>query len=139
MGGMGAGGQMMAGRAAAPATPGEPLARLSLQPAQRAASAHGARASLAEAQLEAESRSAEAKVRQIGSKTFYFKGDRWIDSTVKPEEDAKAKRIRQFSEEFFKLARSQSAELNQYLTFTESVTLKLGEEVYRVDPAEPTR
>jgi Ca-activated chloride channel family protein len=82
---------------------------------------------------------AKARVRQIGSKTFYFKDNRWIDSTVKPEEDAKAKVIRQFSDEFFNLARSQSAELNQYLTFAEPVTLKLAGTVYRIEPAESKR
>ena len=46
--------------------------------------------------------------------------------------------IRQFSDEFFNLARSQSAELNQYLTFTEPVTIKLAGTVYRIDPAEST-
>ena len=55
---------------------------------------------------------------------------------MKPEEDAKAKLIRQFSDEFFRLARSQSAEWNQYLTFSEPVTLRLAEGVYRIDPAE---
>jgi Ca-activated chloride channel family protein len=79
---------------------------------------------------------AQVSVRQVGAKTFYYKDNRWIDSTVKPDEDAKAKRIRQFSDEFFGLARSQSAELNQYLTFTEPVTLKLAGTVYRIDPAE---
>ena len=80
----------------------------------------------------------QKKVRQIGSKSFYFKDNRWIDSTVRPEEDARARHIRQFSDDFFKLARSQSAELNQYLTFTEPVTIKLAETVYRIDPAEGT-
>lgn len=79
---------------------------------------------------------AQTNMRQIGAKTFYYKDNRWIDSTVKPDEDAKAKRIRQFSDEFFSLARSQSAELNQYLTFNEPVTLKLADTVYRIDPAE---
>ena len=78
----------------------------------------------------------QAKLRQIGSKTFYYKDNRWIDSTVKPEEDAKAQIIHQFSDKFFELARSQSAELNQYLTFTEPVTLKLAGTVYRIEPAE---
>ena len=55
---------------------------------------------------------------------------------MKPEEDAKARLIRQFSDEFFKLARSQSAELNQYLTFTEPVTLNLAGTVYRIEPAD---
>jgi Ca-activated chloride channel family protein len=80
----------------------------------------------------------QAKVRQVGSKTFYFKENCWIDSTVKPDEDAKAKLIRQFSNDFFNLARSQSADLNQYLTFTEPVTIKLAGTVYRIDPAEGT-
>ena len=79
---------------------------------------------------------AQSKVRQIGTKTFFFKENRWVDSTVKPEEDAKATKIRQFSDEFFTLARSQSAELNQYLTFSEPVTIKLAGTVYRIDPAE---
>lgn len=77
-----------------------------------------------------------ARVRQVGAKTFYYKENRWIDSTVKPEDDAKARVIRQFSDEFFRLARSQSAEWNQYLTFSEPVTLRLAEGVYRIEPAE---
>jgi hypothetical protein len=80
----------------------------------------------------------QTKLRQVGSKTFYFKEKRWIDSAVLPAEDAKAKRIRQFSDEFFNLARSQAAELNQYLTFTEPVTIKLADTVYRIDPASAT-
>jgi Ca-activated chloride channel family protein len=89
-----------------------------------------------EARLVSAGQQAQSNLRQIGSKTFYFKDNRWIDSTVKPDEDAKAKRIRQFSDEFFALARSQSAELNQYLTFTEPVTLNLSGAVYRIDPAD---
>ena len=87
---------------------------------------------------QSEARNVQTKLRQVGSKTFYFKANRWIDSTVMPEEDAKAKLIRQFSDEFFHLARSQSAELNQYLTFTEPVTIKLAGTVYRIDPAGGT-
>ncbi len=108
-------------------------------PAQQAApvvlgSAGGGQRPLMEQQSEA--RNLQTKLRQVGSKTFYFKANRWIDSTVMPEEDAKAKLIRQFSDDFFSLARSQSAELNQYLTFTEPITIKLAGTVYRIDPAE---
>jgi Ca-activated chloride channel family protein len=80
-------------------------------------------------------RVARETVRQVGAKTFYFKEKHWIDSSVKPEEDAKAKLIRQFSDEFFRLARTQSAEWNQYLTFSEPVTLRLADGVYRIEPA----
>jgi len=73
-------------------------------------------------------------VRQVGSKTFYRKGNRWVDSAVQPQDEAKAKVIRQYSDDFFALARSQSAEMNQYLTFEEPVTVALDGTVYRFEP-----
>ncbi len=76
----------------------------------------------------------QASVRQVGNKTFFRKDNRWVDSEVKPEDEAKARTVEQFSDEFFKLARSQSAEQNQYLSFDEAVTVNLGGQVYRVDP-----
>jgi Ca-activated chloride channel family protein len=108
----------------------------SVRPAQSAAAYAPAVPALAAAEQKAQ---AQPRVRQIGSKTFYFKENRWVDSTVKPEEDAKAKVIRQFSDEFFNLARSQKSELNQYLTFAEPVTLKLAGVVYRIEPAESNK
>jgi Ca-activated chloride channel homolog len=74
-------------------------------------------------------------VRQMGTKTFFRKDNRWVDSTVKPEDEAKAIVVRQFSDEFFKLAREQTSELNQYLTFDEAVTVRLGSQVYRIEMA----
>lgn len=76
------------------------------------------------------------KLRVIGSKTFYFKEGRWLDASVEPEEETKAKVVRRFSDEFFDLARSQSADWNQYLTFDEPVTVKLRGQVYRIEAAE---
>jgi Ca-activated chloride channel family protein len=127
MGGMGMGGMAAGDSAGQNGAAG---------PRTKAARRLGRVPALAESHLADRQVQAEAKMRQVGSKTFYFKENRWIDSTVKPEEDAKAKLIRQFSDEFFKLARSQSAEMNQYLTFTEPVTLRLGDTVYRIDPPE---
>jgi Ca-activated chloride channel family protein len=79
--------------------------------------------------------SPQAKVRQIGTKTFYFKDGRWVDSSVKPDEDAKAEKLVQFTEDYFRLARSQKAEYNQYLSQEEPVTVKLDGKVYHIDPA----
>jgi Ca-activated chloride channel homolog len=79
--------------------------------------------------------STRSNVRQIGAKTFYFKGGRWMDSSVKPEEDAKAVKLVQFSDEYFRVARTQKAEYNQYLSQAEPVTLKLEGTVYHIDPA----
>lgn len=79
--------------------------------------------------------SAGSAVRQVGAKTFYFKNQRWVDSAVGPEREAQARVIEQFSDEFFRLARGQAAGLNQYLTFTEPVTVDLDGTVYRVEPS----
>jgi hypothetical protein len=61
-----------------------------------------------------------------------------VDSSVTPEEDSKAVVIVQFGDEYFKLAGSQKAEYNQYLSQTDPVTVKLEGKVYHVDPpAQP--
>ena len=75
-----------------------------------------------------------ATIRQIGSKTFYWKNDRWIDSTVTKEEDEKATVLTQLSDDYFSLARVQKAGNNQYLCLDEPVTVKLEGKVYRIEP-----
>jgi Ca-activated chloride channel family protein len=79
-------------------------------------------------------RSAPGKVRQIGSKTFYWKSDRWVDASVTPEDEKKATVVHQFSDEYFRLARTQKAEYNQYFSLAEPVTVKLDGTVYKVEP-----
>ena len=76
----------------------------------------------------------KSNIRQIGTKTFYFKGGRWVDSSVKPEEDAKAVKITQFSDEYFRIARTQKAENNQYLSQSEPISVNLDGTVYHIDP-----
>ncbi len=76
-------------------------------------------------------------VRRIGTKTFFRKGDRWVDSDITAEDESKAVVIRQFSDAFFTLAREQKAEMNRYLTFDETVTVKLDGQVYRFEQAAP--
>jgi Ca-activated chloride channel family protein len=76
-------------------------------------------------------------VRQIGTKTFYWKNQRWVDSTVQPDEDARATVVTQLTDAYFQLARVQKADYNQYLCQTEPVTVKLDGKVYHVEPAPP--
>jgi Ca-activated chloride channel family protein len=80
-----------------------------------------------------------ATVRQIGSKTFYFKDGRWVDSSLKPGDETKAEQIVQFSDAYFRLARAQKAEYNQYFSQAEPVTVKLEDRVYQIDPAPPEK
>lgn len=72
-------------------------------------------------------------VRRVGGKTFFRKGERWVDASVTPELDARAITIEQFSDAYFDLARKQDAERNQYLTFEEPVTVNLDGQVYHID------
>ena len=71
------------------------------------------------------------------SKTFYWKNQRWVDSSVTPEEDAKATVVTQFTDAYFRLARTQKAEYNQYFSQSEPVTVKLDGKVYHIDPPAP--
>jgi Ca-activated chloride channel family protein len=73
-------------------------------------------------------------VRNVGKKTFYYRNHRWVDAEVKPEDEAKATTIVQFSDAYFQLAESQEPEFNQYLSFNEPVTVSLKGKVYRIDP-----
>jgi Ca-activated chloride channel family protein len=77
-----------------------------------------------------------AKVRQIGPKTFFWKNNRWVDSTVMPGEDTKAIVVTQLSDEYFRLARSQKAEYNQYFSQSEPITVKLDGKIYQVEPVK---
>jgi len=76
----------------------------------------------------------DGKVRQIGSKTFYWKNSRWMDASVTPDDEKKAIVVNQFSDEYFRLARTQKAEYNQYLSLTEPITVKLDGTVYKIEP-----
>jgi Ca-activated chloride channel family protein len=72
-------------------------------------------------------------VRRVGGKAFFKREGRWVDSTVTPELEAKAITLEQFSDGYFELAKKQTSEMNQYLTFAEPVTVNLGGQVYRID------
>lgn len=95
-------------------------------------SAQPADTALAEARdLEGNVRKVDT-VRRVGRKTFYRKGDRWVDAAVPAEGIRSAIDIRQYSDAWFALARSQSAERNQYLALEQDVTVELGGQVYNI-------
>lgn len=80
-----------------------------------------------------------ASVRHLGSKTFYRRGNRWVDADVTNEDEAKAIAIEQYTDAFFQLAEKQHTSDNRYLTFDEPVTVKLGGQVYKIDPPKSDR
>ncbi|QDT49767.1 von Willebrand factor type A domain protein [Symmachiella dynata] len=85
---------------------------------------------------ESDSESADAAetVRNIGQKTFFQRDGLWRDSTVTAEQEKQAKKIVQFSTEYFDLAATHGKELGKYLAFRESVLINLRGKTYRIDP-----
>ena len=117
-----------------PVQPGAANAPALAKAAGRYGFAGGMMAGLAAKAAEPAAGPAADSVRQVGAKTFYRKANRWIDSTVKADDEATARVVRRFSDAFFDLARGQSADLNRYLTFDEPVVVRLEGQVYRFDP-----
>jgi Ca-activated chloride channel family protein len=66
----------------------------------------------------------------VGRKTFFRRGDRWVDSTVTEEEAAKARTIERFTPEYFELAARYGKHVAQYMSIEEPVVVKLNGEVY---------
>jgi Ca-activated chloride channel family protein len=123
------GGSMMGGMGQSTVAHAGPSPVLLAAPVQRARAADDTSPSLAH------------KVRQIGTKTFYWKNKRWVDASIEPAEHDRATVVIQLTDAYFQLARTQKPEYNQYLSQTEPLTVKLDGQVYQVEPAaaEPAR
>ncbi|MGE5192203.1 MAG: hypothetical protein ACM3U2_06830, partial [Deltaproteobacteria bacterium] len=67
--------------------------------------------------------------------TYFYKDQRWQDSTVTPDQAKNAKRIVQFSREYFDLAAAHGGTLAKYIAFDEPVLVNLGAVTYQIDPA----
>ncbi|MBN2578468.1 MAG: VWA domain-containing protein [Pirellulales bacterium] len=77
---------------------------------------------------------ARQNVRQVGNRTFYQRNHQWIDSLVTKEQGKNARKIKQFSPEYFELANRHGRTLSQYLVFDEPVLLNLDNEAYLIEP-----
>ena len=85
-------------------------------------------------QADREAKAARETVRSIGTRTFYRRGDRWVDSLVTKEQEATATRIKQFSDEYFALARRHGKKMSQYMVFDQPVLLTLENRAYLIEP-----
>ena len=83
---------------------------------------------------EAEAKPDAQTIRQLGTKTFFLRNGVWIEADITPAEEVKAQVVKQLSDAYFTLARSQTAEFNQYLNMERAVILRIGNAVYRIDP-----
>lgn len=74
-------------------------------------------------------------VRQVGNKSFFLRGGNWVDSTCTDEMAQRARRIEQYSTEYFALAAEQGAGRGAYFTFDEPVLLNLDGTAYWIEAA----
>ena len=81
-----------------------------------------------------EKKAAQENVRNIGNRTFFRRNGQWVDSQVTKWQEANARRIKQFSDEYFRLAETHGRRLSQYLVFDEPVLLVLDNEAYLIEP-----
>ncbi len=66
----------------------------------------------------------------VGRKTFFRRGERWIDSSVTDDEAAQATTIERFSDEYFALVAKYGKHAAAYLAIEGPVTVKLDGKVY---------
>jgi len=83
---------------------------------------------------ESEIRQAQQTVRQIANRAFYLREGQWVDSTATEAQQKNAVRVKQFSDEYFRLAKHHGKELTQYLVFDEPVIVNVADRTYLVEP-----
>ncbi len=87
---------------------------------------------LAESAKEAEQ--VGQNMRQVGNRAFYKRNNQWVDSTVTKAQEKKAQRVKQFSDQYFALARQHGRTLSQYMVFDEPVMVNLAGHAYLIEP-----
>jgi Ca-activated chloride channel family protein len=94
----------------------------------------GGRPMASAAPAEREAQAVEQNVRQVANRAFYRRDGRWVDATVTKGQESQAKRVRQFSDEYFALARRHGRQFTQYVVFDEPVLVALDGQAYLVEP-----
>ncbi|NQT40035.1 MAG: VWA domain-containing protein, partial [Planctomycetes bacterium] len=77
---------------------------------------------------------AAAAVRNVGNKTFFRRAERWVDSSVTESQEKNVQQVKQFSREYFDLARRFGQQFSQYLVFDETVVVEFKGQAYEILP-----
>jgi Ca-activated chloride channel family protein len=85
-------------------------------------------------QVGAEAKAAQQNVRNIGDRTFFRRNGQWVDSRLSKDQQQNAKRIKQFSDEYFALAGRYGRTMSQYLALDEPVLVELDRQAYLIEP-----
>lgn len=69
-------------------------------------------------------------VQNVGSKTFFQRGGRWVDSSLTEELEKNVKKIERYSKEYFDLIVKHGKDAAKYLAIEGEVTVVLGGQAY---------
>ena len=69
-------------------------------------------------------------VQQVGSKTFFLRGGRWVDSALSAEQERQVRRIERYSNEYFELVNRHGTEVAKYLAIEGDVMVVLDGQAY---------
>ena len=90
----------------------------------------GAGGKAAEPPADDEAKEVAENVRSIGSKVFYRRGDKWVDSAVTPDQEKQPIKIERYSKEYFALIDKHGPEVAKYMTFDEPVVIEIDGKAY---------
>lgn len=128
-GGMSVGGMAGEGRGAV----GGPMS-LSAPAAPVAAAAEASSELSYGKDVEKEAQQAQSSVRNVGNRTFYRRQNQWVDSQLTSAQQQNARRVKQFSREYFDLANRYGRTMSQYLAMDEPVMLNMDGQAYLIEP-----
>ena len=85
-------------------------------------------------EIQSEAEQAQTAVRNVGNRTFYRRQNQWVDSQVTSVQQQNARKVKQFSKEYFELANRYGRSMSQYLAMDEAVMLNLDGQTYLIEP-----
>lgn len=73
---------------------------------------------------------AVSTVQNIGRKTFYRRGQQWVDADVTKEQEQKVQKIERFSQQYFDLVAKHGKDIAKYLAIDEPVMIEIDGQAY---------
>jgi len=72
-------------------------------------------------------------VQQVGSRTFFLRNGRWVDSTLTEEQERNVRRVQRFTDEYFELARRHGSDAAKILAMEGGVTVVFDGQAYALE------
>jgi Ca-activated chloride channel family protein len=71
-------------------------------------------------------------VQNVGRKTFFYRNNRWTDSSLTEEQEKKAQKVQRYSQDYFDLITKHGKDAAKYLAVEGNVTFELGGQSYEL-------